>query len=109
MDLGTLFDLIVSNPPYVSRNEFTKLQPEITKYEPHVALDGGVNGLNVAKRLLVEAEYYLRPMGYLVMEIGKDQRKYLMDTIDSLAWIEKAEIKKDYAGLDRVLVAQKSF
>lgn len=104
----TLFDLIVSNPPYVSRNEFAKLQPEIRKYEPPIALDGGVNGLNVAKRLIVEAEYYLRPMGYLVIEIGKDQRKYLMDIIDSLAWIIKAEIRKDYAGLDRVLVVQKS-
>lgn len=70
---GRGVDLVVSNPPYLSREELAAAPPEVRGYEPREALDGGEDGLAVIRRLLAEAPGYLKPGGRLIFEIGADQ------------------------------------
>ena len=69
------FDLIVSNPPYISTNDLRNLAEDIRKYEPLDALDGGKDGLDVIKKVIYKAKYTLKLNGKLALEIGKGQYK----------------------------------
>ena len=73
LSAGPAFDMVVSNPPYVGENEADKLQIEVREYEPHCALFGGQEGLDVYRRLIPQAAEVLKPGGWLVMEIGYSQ------------------------------------
>jgi release factor glutamine methyltransferase len=101
---GGRFDLVVSNPPYVAARDKSTLQREVRDHEPEVALYGGDDGLEVYQRLVPEAERLLAPGGWLVMEIGHD----LSDAVRGMlgAW-RNVEIRKDLAGLPRVILAQR--
>jgi release factor glutamine methyltransferase len=70
---GETFDVIVSNPPYISRAEMSGLARDIIEYEPHMALDGGESGLDFYRRIIAEAHLFLRKDGLLALEIGDDQ------------------------------------
>ena len=70
---GETFDVIVSNPPYISRVEMSGLARDIIEYEPHMALDGGESGLDFYRRIIAEAHLFLRKDGLLALEIGDDQ------------------------------------
>jgi release factor glutamine methyltransferase len=72
---GRRFDLIVSNPPYITRADLDTLQPEVRDFEPRLALDGGVDGLDAYRVLVSEAPGYLEPGGWLLVEIGAGQDK----------------------------------
>ncbi len=97
------FDIIVSNPPYVSDAEFLDLAPEIANYEPSLALRGGGNrGLGVIKRILEQFEAYLKPQGSLLMEIGLGQAE-ILETAVFGPWAARFEFIKDYSGIRRVL------
>ncbi|MBF0414157.1 MAG: peptide chain release factor N(5)-glutamine methyltransferase [Magnetococcales bacterium] len=74
LDGAERFDVIVTNPPYVPHAEILGLQPEIFRYEPHVALDGGVDGLSVIRRLIPKAVGFLHPGGLLALEIDSRQK-----------------------------------
>jgi release factor glutamine methyltransferase len=102
---GGSFDLVVSNPPYIAARDKATLQREVRDYEPEVALYGGDDGLEIYRRLIPEAERLLAPGGWLVMEIGYT----LDDAVSAMlnAWKE-VEIRKDLAGLPRVILARKS-
>ncbi|MCX7984268.1 MAG: peptide chain release factor N(5)-glutamine methyltransferase [Bacteroidetes bacterium] len=67
------FDIIVSNPPYVSINEWEQLQPEVRRYEPRDALTDNADGLSFYKQLLVVANQYLKPQGLFIVEVGYNQ------------------------------------
>ena len=67
------FDVIVSNPPYIPTDVIPTLEPGVRDYEPHLALDGGDDGLRVVARLIAEAVPLLKPGGHLILEIGSDQ------------------------------------
>src|SRR5262249_50079337 len=67
------FDLVVSNPPYVGECEADKVQAEVRKFEPHVAVFGGPEGTEVVTRLLQQAHRALKPGGYVLVEIGFSQ------------------------------------
>ena len=98
------FDIIVSNPPYVSRPELLDCMPEVADYEPRQALDGGPDGLEIINRLLVQAKSKLKPDGAIFMEIGSGQgetAKKMAQTYFPQAGIE---VRKDLAQLDRLLV-----
>ena len=69
------FDLIVSNPPYITSNEMRSLDDDIKKYEPKIALDGGNDGLDVIKKVIYKAKYILKFDGRLALEIGNEQYK----------------------------------
>lgn len=97
------FDLIVSNPPYIDPLVITTLQPEVRDYEPHLALDGGVGGVEFYARLAAEAGGYLRPGGWLLLEIGAGQGEYLKSLFAGQAEWQEAAVYPDYAGLPRML------
>jgi release factor glutamine methyltransferase len=98
-------DLIIANPPYVPEENATRLQPEITKFEPQVAITGGPgDGLRVSRRIIEGAPPLLRPGGGLLMEMGYGQADLAID-IARRAFGTKAEIdvQLDLAGIPRVL------
>ena len=96
-------DLIVSNLPYVTRAELDALPPEISTYEPRVALDGGADGLDVLRRLLGQAEKYLRPHGEILLEIGAEQGGEARTLAARHFPAAVIEVHCDLSGLDRVL------
>lgn len=105
-NLEGVFDLIVSNPPYIAAGEIAQLMPEVKEHEPVLALDGGEDGLYFYRKIVKEANYYLNPGGWLCMEIGWDQGEKLRQLMQDAGYTG-IRILKDLAGLDRVAVGQK--
>jgi release factor glutamine methyltransferase len=99
-------DLVVANLPYVSQAEWSQLPPEISHYEPREALDGGPNGLDHNRRLLAQAEGYLKPGGVILLEIGATQGPALVALARRHFPTARIEIVRDYAGLDRVVMVK---
>lgn len=104
------FQLIVTNPPYVAAEVIATLQPEVRDYEPRAALDGGRRGLRIIERIIVESGDYLRPGGWLFMEIGADQEEPVLgffsaETVCSV--FEEVAVIRDWAGRPRVLKARR--
>lgn len=97
------FDLIYSNPPYIKSDEIEKLQVEVRKHEPRLALDGGEDGLHFYRKIIEKAPEYLNNRGYLVFEIGHDEAK---DICALMADKFDVEVIKDMSKLDRVVVGQ---
>jgi release factor glutamine methyltransferase len=97
-------DLVVANLPYVSQAEMAQLPPEISRYEPREALDGGSDGLDHIRRLLAEAGEHLKPQGVILLEIGATQGPAVVALARRHFPVAKVEIVKDYAGLDRVVM-----
>lgn len=100
-------DLIAANLPYVSQAELAQLPPEISRYEPREALNGGPDGLDHIRRLLAQAGGYLRPQGVILLEIGATQGPAVVALAKRHFPAAKVEIAKDYAGLDRVAMVSK--
>lgn len=97
------FDLIYSNPPYIKSDEIEKLQVEVRKHEPRLALDGGEDGLYFYKKIIEKAPEYLNDRGYLVFEIGHDEAKDICALMEDKFYVE---VIKDLSKLDRVVVGQ---
>lgn len=102
-----LFDLIVSNPPYIPSLDIDSLQPEISEYEPRLALDGGEDGLDCVREIIETASFYLKPGGVLLMETGSDQKNGVKEIADRALVYDSLEYVKDYAGHDRVAKLKK--
>lgn len=102
-----LFDLVLSNPPYIRRADIDKLPPEIRLFEPAGALDGGADGLNHIGAIVSEANMYLKPTGVLLLEIGFDQRDAVGELARQSGAYEPAIFHKDYGGHDRVAELRK--
>src|SRR6266571_2799040 len=85
-----VFDLIISNPPYIPTAEIETLQPEVRDYEPRRALDGGVDGLEYFRRLAAEASPFLKPSGSLMLEFGDGQAEPIRDIFQHEKWIVEA-------------------
>jgi release factor glutamine methyltransferase len=101
---GADFDLVVSNPPYVGESEAEKVQREVRKFEPHIAVFGGPEGLDAVRRLIPQAHAALRTGGWLLMEIGYSQSERVCEMLDS--WHDVHTVP-DLQGIPRVVVAQK--
>lgn len=99
------FDLIVSNPPYIASSEIKKLQPEVQR-EPLIALDAGKDGLYFYKRISRQARKYLRNEGFLILEIGINQKDAVEKNLQNSGYFEIIEVIKDYNEIDRVIVAK---
>lgn len=100
------WDMIVSNPPYVPREDWPALSREV-RSEPKMALDGGPGGLKIVEKLLDEAPIFLKPRGWMLLEIGKGQSKRLRNLLKNNSGYSYFEFVKDLNGIERILVAQK--
>ena len=99
--------IIVTNPPYVSEAEKESLAPEVKDFEPHAALFGGADGLAVIKRIITEAPDFLLPGGFLIMEIGWDQAEKVKGLLEADETYEGIKIRKDYGGVERIVVGRR--
>jgi len=104
---GGGFDLIVSNPPYIPSGALALLPPEIAAYEPLEALDGGPDGLRFHRQIIEEAPGYLRAGAWLALEVGDGQLSAAEELLRKSDGFGPAEVKKDLAGHDRVVLAQR--
>lgn len=102
------FDLLVSNPPYICSDVIDTLMPEVREHEPRQALDGSADGLHFYRRILAECRTYLKPGGILLFEIGYDQGEAVKRLMEENGFLE-VEVKKDYGGLDRVVLGTLGF
>jgi release factor glutamine methyltransferase len=100
------FDMVVSNPPYVSAAMLAGLQREVRDHEPRVALSPGPDGLNVIRRLILEAPAFLKDEGYLIMEIGFDQSEAVRSLVDESVWGLR-DMKQDLQNIPRIVILRK--
>ncbi len=102
---GVRFDLIVSNPPYISLREADSLPIEVREHEPRAALFGGVEGYELYGALIPQAAQYLKPGGLLVLELGYNSLSAVEPLLDGSNWTN-VTITKDLAGIPRVISAK---
>lgn len=103
--LGT-YDLIVSNPPYVTTKQMQQLDPSVRDFEPHLALDGGEDGLDFYRAIINNYSSALAPRGYLCFEFGMGQENAVCSLLRKGGY-EILELKKDTADITRAVLAQK--
>lgn len=102
---GRRYAVVVSNPPYVTTAEVDAAMPEVSQHEPRLALDGGVDGLDVVRLVVKGAPAALRPGGSLVVEIGDGQGEAAA-ALATEAGLSGVEVRRDLAGRERVLLAR---
>ena len=102
-----VFDIVCSNPPYISGAEYETLAREVTLYEPREALVAGPDGTEFHRRIADGAREKLKPGGWLVMEMGEEQRAALTAILEETKIFGDIRFRADYAGLDRVVVARR--
>lgn len=100
---GGMFDVVVSNPPYIRSGDMEGLPPGVKDYEPRIALDGGPQGLCLYERLLPQAYAALRPGGRLLLEIGPPEAAETARR----AGFGNVEVLRDYAGRERIVAAER--
>ncbi|MBI36651.1 MAG: protein-(glutamine-N5) methyltransferase, release factor-specific [Alphaproteobacteria bacterium] len=101
--LNRKYDLIISNPPYISSEKISNLAPEISKFEPKVALDGGIDGLDCYRSILPNIRSFLKPQGTAIIELGEGQEAEIRE----IAYKSGMRIKgfrADIAGILRVAI-----
>ena len=106
LDVGR-FDLIVSNPPYVSSDEYEKLEKNVKDYEPKLALYAGVDGLDIYRRIIEKADDYLKPDAALMLEIGYAQGPAIKELLEQADVFTEIKVEKDFHDNDRVVTALK--
>lgn len=105
-NINKKFDIIVSNPPYIKTDVINKLSIEVQN-EPHLALDGGQDGLDFYREIINNAYKYLESDGYLALEIGYDQKDEVVKLIKNSNKYKEIYSKKDFAGNDRIIVCKR--
>lgn len=100
------YDMLISNPPYIPTEEIGKLMEEVRFHDPVLALDGREDGLYFYRRITEQAGKYLKPGGWLMYEIGCEQGADVSAIMQGEGFAEVA-VKKDLAGLDRVVIGKK--
>lgn len=103
---GESFDVIVSNPPYITSADMRILAPEVLA-EPHMALEGGADGLDFYRILVANSGQYLVPGGILAMEIGIHQEDDVRQLLEATGQFHEIQYCKDLAGINRVIVAKR--
>jgi release factor glutamine methyltransferase len=101
------FDLIISNPPYISRREAPSLPIEVRQHEPEIALFGGEEGYELYGQLIPQAASHLKPGGLLVLELGHDSLPAVRPLLETLEW-SNLLLTNDLAGIPRVLSAERT-
>ena len=101
------FDLVVSNPPYISVAEYSELMPEVREHEPELALVAGEDGLDCYRKIADQAQKILKPGGWLLLEIGYQQQQAVMELLTE-AGLSEIYCRQDYAGNPRVVAGRRS-
>lgn len=99
------FDLIISNPPYIQSDEIQRLPREVQK-EPHIALDGGIDGLDFYRRIINNISHLMKKDALIIFELGTSQYREVKRIIE-LKDFRDLSIIKDYSGIDRILIARR--
>ena len=102
-----IFDLILSNPPYIIRSKIRTLPREVKDHEPIIALDGGEDGLAFYRHIIPEAPFYLREGGWLLLEVALGQSRIVSEMIEGGGHFFKPESIPDLSGIGRVVKAQR--
>jgi release factor glutamine methyltransferase len=100
--LGGSLDMIVANPPYIPSGIMPTLPVEVVHFEPHLALDGGADGMRILRRLIAEAPGFLRPGAWLVMEIGEEQAGPLASLMAAEGF-SRIGARRDLRGVERYI------
>lgn len=100
------FDIIVANPPYIKTADIFGLEKEVSGFEPHLALDGGTDGLRVIRKIIKDAHLYLKPGASLLMEIGFGQGEAVLELFKDVGIYEDVRLVKDYSDIDRIAIAR---
>ena len=102
-----MYDLVVSNPPYIADAEFATLDPGVRDHEPHLALSGGPDGLAFYRRLAADAGPHLTPGGRLMAEVGHTQAAAVRELFTAAGWAA-GPVHKDGGRIDRVVTFSRS-
>ena len=100
------YDLIISNPPYISRLKLKYLERDILGFEPIQALEGGMNGFKIFSKIIDQSFLLLKKGGKLVLEIGFDQKFEMLKLLKKYGFFVNKTVK-DYGGRDRCLICTK--
>lgn len=99
------YALVVANPPYVALRERDQLAPDVAEHEPHAALFGGEDGLDVIRRLVAGLGEVIEPEGHALIEVGAGQAAAVEALLAALPWVERTERHRDLGGVERVVEA----
>lgn len=105
--LSGKFSGMVSNPPYIPTDTLLTLQPEVVKHEPHLALDGGADGLDCIRHLIAVSPIYLRPGGVWLIEMMAGQAEQVRELLENNGSYAEISIHRDLAGIERFALAYK--
>ncbi len=105
-NIDNKFDIIVSNPPYIKTEVINELSLEVQN-EPHIALNGGQDGLDFYRNIVNNSYKYLECDGYLALEIGYDQKQEVVEIIENSHNYKEIYSKKDLAGNDRIVICKR--
>jgi release factor glutamine methyltransferase len=100
--LDGVFDLVISNPPYIATNDIDALAPEVSRFEPRLALDGGADGLDAYRAITARLPQLLRPGGVVAFEVGKGQAEAVTALVEA-AGLSTEPPRRDLAGISRVV------
>lgn len=106
--VGRTYDIILSNPPYIPAADIAGLMPDVRGYEPHLALDGGVDGLDFYRRIMAEAPAMMKEGGAVAVEIGIGRAADVAALAAAHPRIVRTETRRDLAGIERVVIAYRS-
>jgi release factor glutamine methyltransferase len=106
LPMGALFDVIVSNPPYVADGDLAATPPDVHRFEPHEALLGGAAGMDFYQRLVPAAPPFLRPEGWLALEIAADKASEVRAVFEECGRFESIEVHHDLGGSPRVIAGR---
>lgn len=106
--LSGAFDVIVSNPPYIRSADIAMLEQDVRDHDPHLALDGGTDGLDAYRAILLQAIALLVPGGSLVFEVGHDQGAPVSDMMHAAGLALLGAPRTDLSGIQRAVVGQKT-
>jgi release factor glutamine methyltransferase len=102
-----IFDIIISNPPYIPTNDIENLQDEVRLYEPRIALDGGLDGLDFYRKIAEQSQKFLKNNGDIFLEIGCNQHQDVKNIFENNNF-KYIDFKKDLSGIIRILQFQKN-
>ncbi|MCK5173888.1 MAG: peptide chain release factor N(5)-glutamine methyltransferase, partial [Planctomycetes bacterium] len=105
---ATKFDLIVSNPPYISTAEYETLDANVRDYEPADALLAGTDGLDIYRRIASQVSEHLKPDGALILEIGYAQGPAVKELLEQIGAFANITVEKDFSNNDRIVTARKT-